>query len=205
MNNKIEKISEIQKDMLAEIFNLGMGQSLRALSELSGKEFEITFDLPHVEIIPREDFFSSLQGNKNSGMILQEYYGELSGQAVMYYPELSGKEIARLLVGPDIPLEKMDQLESDALAEVGNIFINSALSGLGNFIGKEIKTSVPQIVFPEAFGEKISKDNEWIIQLNSSFKIEHLEIDGRIAFIIDNATMKNLLDSIDLYIKKFGG
>lgn len=180
------QLSEDQIDVLAEIFNMGMGQSLNLISQISGKEHEILFNLPRVNLISLEDFISKLSTDKNIGIIKQDYNGTLCGQALMFYPELNGRELAKLLIGTDIPAEQVEKLEIDALLEVGNIFINSSLACLADFMEIEIKTQIPGIIYSETLQEKHLNNQDLIFELQAPFSIEHLEISGTIAFIIDN-------------------
>jgi chemotaxis protein CheC len=196
------KVSDLHKDMLAEIFNMGMGQAVNAISQLSGKGHEVAFELPSVEIIEKSEFIESISGGHELGIIIQTYHGDLKGKAYMYYPHISGKELAKLLIGTELPSDQIERLESDALLEIGNIFINASLASLANFIGKEIKTDLPQIVFSNLIGEETFAKNECIIQLNSKFMIDHMNIDGKVAFVLGNESLESLLQRIDEYLQE---
>lgn len=195
-------LNEDQVDMLAEIFNMGMGQSVNAFSLLSGKEHEVLFEIPNVELIPKEDFLKKIQAHGQMGFVMQEYSGDLKGKALMYYPEVSSKELAKLLIGTDVPADKLDTLEMDALTEVGNIFINSALASFANLMENEVKTSIPKIVYQDKINEEVFEGNQYIVHLAAPFKIDHLKIEGKIAFILDNQSVLTLLDAIDRFMNQ---
>lgn len=202
MQVKIKKLSSDQVDILAEVFNMGMGQSANAISALSGVEHEVLFGVPDVDLLTREEFLALFSKDSYTGMIVQNYHGELEGKALMFYPELSGKELARVLIGSDLPADQIEILESDALTEVGNIFINSSLACLGNFLDTDISTEIPQIVYnTNLVSDFFWEDNE-IIHLNAPFEIEHLGISGMITFIVDNGTTKRLLEVIDKLLEE---
>lgn len=199
----LNKLTEDQKDVLAEIFNMGMGQSLNLISQISGKEHEITFNLPSVELIELDSFLNKLTSDKSLGIIKQDYNGNLKGQALMFYPEISGKKLAKLLIGSEIPEDQIDKLEVDALLEIGNIFINSSLACLANFMEIEIKTDIPKIIYSEALDLKQLNNSNLIFELQAPFQIEHYKISGKIAFIIDNKSTQTLLKAIDDYVNEF--
>lgn len=202
MEAKTKKLSSDQIDILAEVFNMGMGQSANAISALSGVEHEVFFGVPDVDLLTREEFLNLFSKDTYTGMIVQNYYGELEGKALMFYPELSGKELARILIGSDLPADQIEVLESDALTEVGNIFINSSLACLGNFLDTDISTEIPQIVYnTNLVSDFFWKDNQ-IIHLNAPFQIEHLDISGMITFVVDNGTTKRLLEVIDKLLEE---
>ena len=195
-----KQLDELHMDMLAEIFNMGMGQAVFALSHLSGSEKEVKFQIPTVEVMDKSEFIKSAKVGHGTGMIIQNYYGELKGHAVMYYPELAGKQLAKLLIGTDIPPEKIESLESDAMTEVGNIFINAAITCLSRFLSAEIKTELPVVVYSDKLQGTLGIDTDEILVLNSQFNIEHMNIEGKLAFALDNISLKHLLDEIDRYL-----
>lgn len=201
MNEQKSTLQDLHKDILIEIFNMGMGQAALALSELCGKNYEVHFQIPQIGLVDKEVFFSSLESSSNS-MVIQPYHGDLNGKAIMFYPELAGKELARMLIGTDIPAEQIERLESDALMEVGNILINYSLASLANFIGKEIKTDLPQMADQHKIKKKLSHENQNIILLDSVFSIENLQVAGKMAFLLDNISLNDLIQKIDVYLKE---
>jgi chemotaxis protein CheC len=197
-----QKLEELHMDMLAEIFNMGMGQAVFAISHLSGKDHEVVFEIPSVEVVDKKEFINSTNITSGiGGMIVQSYHGQLEGCAVMFYPELGGKQLAKLLIGTDIPPEKIEQLESDALIEVGNIFINAAITCLSRFLSSEIKTDLPKVVYSDKLGLTLGEDTSELLLLNSSFTIEHMRIEGKLAFALDNISLQKLLKEIDRYLE----
>lgn len=197
-----KKINDIHLDMLAEIFNMGMGQAVSAISKLSGEKHEVRFELPSVDIITKEEFLSSLSEKRDLGIIQQTYRGDFSGKSYMYYPSVSGREFAKLLIGTEMPSDQIEKLESDALVEIGNIFINASIVGLADFLNKEIKTDLPQLVFSNFIDLESEGRGDWVVRLNSSFIIDHLNIEGKIAFVLQNESIDLLLDAIDAYIEE---
>jgi len=181
---------------------MGMGKSLNAISSLSGKEFEITFKLPNVNLLQRDEFLKKIKVESRFGLVLQGYSGQLEGKAFMYYPETSGKQLVKLLLGTDIPVEEVERLESDALIEIGNIFINSSISCLANFLETEIQTEIPQIIFQDKLDHSLLKENEYVIHLDAPFQIAHHDIEGVVGFILDNQSTKALLKAIDIYMEE---
>lgn len=189
-------LSEVHSDMLAEIFNMGMGQSLGVLSNITGRGFEITFTLPRVELGSRADFLSRVNEFQRMALIVQEYYGEINGNAIFYLPSASGKELARLLIGTEITAEQVEKLESEAMVEIGNIFINSSISCLSSFLNVPIQTRLPEMMFPDRIASWMAGSDE-ILHLHAEFKVEHLSIAGNVAYVLDDASIRRLLEIID--------
>lgn len=187
---------EDHADILAEIFNMGMGQSLGAISKLTGKEHEIKFNVPKVELISKEEFSKHVKEISRMPVIVQKYSGELEGSAFFYLPSQAGKELARLMIGSDVSAEQIEKLESDALVEIGNIFINSSLSCLSNFLTIHVKTDIPQMVFADRIDNWMRRSSE-IIYINTKFSIDHLNMSGQVSFILHDDSLKKLSDLMD--------
>lgn len=181
--------------MLGEIFNMGMGQSLGALSKFTGKEHEITFELPRVRLIKKSEFKAQLSSERLS-MVVQSYSGDIVGKAFFYFPVNAGRQLARLLIGSDIPLPQMEKVESDALLELGNIFINSSLGCLSGFLGANIKTHVPEFIYQTSLGPWLEEQNT-IIHLSAGFNIKHLNLRGDVALILEDGSLPKFVSLID--------
>lgn len=192
-------LNEDQTDMLAEIFNMGMGQSLGALSKITGQEHEITFSIPKIEVISRKDFFRKGEEVQRMALIIQKYTGDLKGNAIFYLPSSAGKELAKLIIGTDITSDQIERLESDAMIEIGNIFINSSISCLSNFLDLKIETKIPEMIFGDRLIALMEGDGD-IIHLNAQFNIAHLQLQGDVAFVIDNDSIQKLTQRIDRII-----
>lgn len=199
LDNKL-LLTDDHTDMLAEIFNMGMGHSLGALSKLTGREHEITFAVPKIQILSKEEFFKKVNEFPRMAMVIQEYSGEITGNALLYFPAHAGKELARLLIGSDIPLDQVEKIESDALTEIGNIFINSSISCLANFLGKEIETEIPELIFQDRLSLRMGRGEEGIIHLNAQFNVAHLKLEGEVAFSLFNESIQKFIHLIDAYI-----
>lgn len=194
--NTIIPLSEENRDILAEIFNMGMGRGLGALSKIASKGQEITFELPKVKTMMATSL-NEIIGPGSTAMIIQKYSGVIHGSAIFYFPPDAGKQLARLLIGTDIPVEKIETIESDALMEVGNIFINSSIGCLANFLNIEIHTGVPRLVYKDKVANELLQEKE-VIHLSAGFRIEHLKIDGHVVLILNDDSIKNLINILSL-------
>jgi hypothetical protein len=57
--------------------------------------------------------------------VRQDFSGVFSGRALLIFPEASSLELVRVVVGRQLALEDIVDLEDEALAETGNIILNS--------------------------------------------------------------------------------
>jgi chemotaxis protein CheC len=188
------ELTEDQVDILKEVFNLGMGRSLKALSKITGEDEEITATLPNIRLIKYEDFIDTFSKGEENVFISQNYSGEINGQSLMFFLNSKKCEFARILIDSSLPAEEISNLESDALIEIGNIFINAAISSLSDFLEIEIQTDIPEILTQNLI-LKNEGSQGLVIFLDSIFRIKHMDIEGQMGFLMGNNT-------IDILIKK---
>jgi chemotaxis protein CheC len=68
--------------------------------------------------------------------------GDASGVILMIFPEESGREIVRLVLGAQ-EAQPEDALSVSAMREIGNILTSAYLSAIGQFAGLSLIPSVP--------------------------------------------------------------
>ena len=69
-----------------------------------------------------------------------------SGRALLIFPEASSLELVRVVVGRQLALEDIVDLEDEALAETGNIILNSWVATIANLLKKNLKMSLPVVI-----------------------------------------------------------
>jgi len=78
--------------------------------------------------------------------VRQDFSGPFSGRALLIFPEANSLELVRVVVGRALTLEDIVDLEDEALAETGNIILNSWVATLANLLKRGLKMSLPVVV-----------------------------------------------------------
>jgi len=138
-------------DALTEAFNLSLGEATAAFSAIVREEIELS--VPVVEFVSRDELACRLQSGQAGGVedrlcrISQHFHtGDgFATDALLLFPEQGSLEIVRRMLGEDTSVEQITELEQDALAEIGNIIINSCMSSLADLFGSEITGSLPRV------------------------------------------------------------
>ena len=76
----------------------------------------------------------------------QAFEGDISGRALLIFPETNSLELVRAVTGGDLPLEDIIELEQEALAETGNVILNGCLATIANMLQRNLKMSLPEMV-----------------------------------------------------------
>ena len=134
------ELSELQKDALGELLNIGMGRASASLSEMVGEEVELS--VPKVDTLSRDEAIiriNSLVGNKVTA-IKESFKGAFWGDALLLFPENHSLELVRALIKDDtLPAEMISEMEQEALTEVGNIILNACLGSLANIFQENLE------------------------------------------------------------------
>src|SRR6185369_4381833 len=76
----------------------------------------------------------------------QIFEGDITGRALLIFPETKSLELVRAVTGGELPLEDIIELEQEALAETGNIILNGCLATLANQLNRSLTISLPEIL-----------------------------------------------------------
>ncbi len=137
-------LNDDEKDALKELFNIGIGRAAGSLSEMV--DDEVLLSIPHIAIITRQEAVGLIVERSADQItaVQQQFRGVFGGTALLVYPESSSLELVRSLIGEDIPLESLTELEQESLLEVGNIILNACLGSFANMMELELDFDLPE-------------------------------------------------------------
>jgi chemotaxis protein CheC len=201
------ELSELQHDALVEIFNIGVGQAARALSEIVSEE--VTMSVPSIRFLNRAGAAAMLgkYAQRVCG-VSQHYEGAFTTQAILMFPEDKSLDLVRLMVGEAVPFTELTEMEQEAMSEIGNIILNSCVGTMANLFDQELRGSLP--VYHLGSSEDIlaasgSKADAAVLMLHIDFSLETHEIHGHVAFILDMGALSDLQAQVDRYLGKIMG
>lgn len=130
----IEALTELERDALGEIANVAMARAASGLRQMV--QHQVLLSVPAVEILTQEtatQIFGT-PGSISLVAICQDFSGAFSGRALLIFPETNSLELVRAAVGRHLPLEDIVDVEDEALAEIGNIILNSWVATIANLL-----------------------------------------------------------------------
>lgn len=202
------ELTELQQDALVEIFNQGVGQAAAAMSRIVGEE--VTMSVPMIAFQSRAEVAQTLGSaeRRRISAVAQHFDGAFSTEAFLMFPEEKSLEIVRLMVGQNLSLEELSEMEQEAMSEIGNIILNSCMGTFANAAGKELQGSLP--TYLAGTGDDIlnMSGKEWdgmVLTLKIDFNIERHQIHGYVAFLLDMPALHDLQRHIDDYLHRLLG
>src|ERR1700710_313507 len=139
-------LTELERDALAELSNIARARAANSLRQLV--QNEVALAVPSVDILTKEAATSLVAKPDNPRLVAvrQDFAGVFSGRALLIFPEANSLELVRAVVGRQLPLEDIVDLEDEALAETGNILLNSWVATIANLLKRGLRMSLPVVV-----------------------------------------------------------
>jgi len=112
--------------------------------------------------------------------------------------------LVRVVVGRALTLEDIVDLEDEALAETGNIILNSWVATLANLLKRGLKMSLPVAVRGDGrhiFETAGQQQSNLVLFLHIRFEISKKEIRGYVALLMDIPSLDELRLLIADFIK----
>jgi len=190
--------NELQQDALCEIFNISVSQAAASLSEIVRDAVELS--VPKVEVCAADHAKQYFGDSYKICGIAQRFYGDFAGKAILLFPENRSLELVRLMVGLDLPLDELTDMEQDALIEIGNIVINACMASLADMFHQHFDCDIPQIIVGNSDAVLNGYDeNTSLIIIRIKFTISSKDLEGYIVFMVNAKSM----DALEVSVNKF--
>ncbi len=187
-------LSDIERDAVAEIANIAVGRAADSLRKIVGHE--VLMSVPSVEVLTREKAASALAkpGTKTFIAVCQSFQGPFSGRALLIFPEANSLALVRAILRREMSLEDVADIEDEALAETGNIILNSFVATLANVFKRVLTMSLPSVMRGDSrqLFEAPAVEDDLVLLLYINFEISQKEIRGYLALVMDLPSLETL-------------
>src|SRR3984885_7782706 len=202
-------LTDLQIDALTELVNIGVSRAALSLREMVGVQVHLC--VPTVSLVTRARAIAILGEREASNLVAvhQVFEGDITGRALLIFPETKSLELVRAITGGDLPLEDIIELEQEALAETGNILLNSCLATIANMLHRSLKMSLPEVLRGNAATffslAPPPEAGDVVMFLFINFAVRERDISGYIAMIMDLPSLTALIYLLDEFIERATG
>ncbi|OYX73939.1 MAG: chemotaxis protein CheX [Rhizobiales bacterium 32-66-11] len=189
-------LSDLERDALTEVVNIGVGRAAASLRKMVGRQ--VMLAVPSVEIVTPAGAAALIGQRENEDLVAvrQAFDGAFSGRALLIFPETKSLELVRAVVGDEMSAEQVCELEVEALAETGNVILNNCLGTMANMLQRSLKMSLPEVVrgsghYLFADGSD-SEQGGLVLFLYINFTVRDQDIRGYIAMLMDLPSLASL-------------
>jgi len=202
-------LSELERDALTEIVNIGVSRAASSLRKMVGHEVHLS--VPSIEIVsqPRAARLISERELDALVAVRQSFAGAFSGRALLIFPEANCLELVRAVTGDALDADEVLEMEQEALAETGNVILNSCLATMANMLKRSLTMTIPEVLrgngatlFEIAEGQTA---DGLVLFLYIDFAVRQRDIRGYIAMLMDLPSLAILRDLLDEFIARVVG
>lgn len=199
----IDKLNNLQMDVLREIGNIGAGNAATALAKMINKKVDM--DVPKVKVLEFMNVNDILGGAEKLVVgILLRVTGDLTGNIMFILDYAAAHILVNMLMGKSVEdIGDFDELDMSALKEIGNILSGSYLSALSSLANLTILPSVPDIAIDMA-GAILSvpaiefgKVGDTVLYIETQFSEGSTKVVGDFFLVPD-------VESYDILLKALG-
>ncbi|MBA4090977.1 MAG: chemotaxis protein CheX [Sphingobium sp.] len=182
-------LDDLERDALTEIVNIGVSRAASSLRKMIGDQ--VLLSVPSIEVVSQQRAARLISERETSELVAvrQDFSGPFSGCALLIFPETNSLELVRAVTGGELTAQEVVDLEHEALAETGNIILNSCLATMANMLKLSLTMTIPEVL--RGSGAMLFEVNEdgasegLVLFLYIDFAVRKHDIRGYIAMIMD--------------------
>ncbi|MBO1907685.1 chemotaxis protein CheX [Microvirga sp. 3-52] len=208
MKDHIE-LTDLEHDALTELVNIGVSRAASSLRKMIGEE--VLLSVPSIEIMAPQNATRLIRERETDELVAiqQQFEGAFSGRALLIFPEATSLDLVRAIIGSDVPLDQVADMEQEALAETGNIILNGCLATMANMLKQSLNISLPEVIRGDGaalFSLPHERPDEGLVLfLYINFSIRNRNIRGYIAMLMDLPSLAALKELIAGFIERVIG
>jgi chemotaxis protein CheC len=195
-------ISPEQLDALKEMIGVGMGKAADMLNEML--ESHIELKVPSLSIIKSDEFkYSKVNAALGEGKLASislGFQGSFNGNSTLVFPEESAAKLVVTLTNEEPGSIGLNSVMAGTLSEVGNIVVNGVMGSISNYLTNHVNYSLPSYVeggLSEILKLKDLPEDSTIMLVETTFKVESLQVEGSIFIVLEFGSFGGILSEID--------
>ncbi len=190
--------STMEKDLLKELANIGMGHAAISLSQLVNRNVDIS--LPELTVIP---VGSMCQGDHDIALTASGIAGQVKGLlAIVLSKETAFKLVDQMYGFKDGTTNSYGQDSESALKEFCNIIGGAFLSSLSDFLQLDLMPKIP--IFSEGHPSKVREEMKKyifeevddVLSVKTEMYIGGEVFEGRIYLILDASSFEKIIQKM---------
>ena len=202
-------LAELERDALTEIVNIGVGRAATSLRKMIGDQ--VFLSVPSIEVVSQKRAARLISEREVSDLVAvrQDFSGPFSGRALLIFPETNSLELVRAVTGGELSPQDVLDMEHEALAETGNVILNSCLATMANMLRRSLTMTIPEVLRGSGARlfevEEDSKTDGLVLFLYIDFAVRSRDIRGYIAMMMDLPSLAMLKELLGEFIARVVG
>jgi chemotaxis protein CheC len=203
-------LAELERDALTEIVNIGVSRAASNLRKMIGDH--VVLSVPSIEVVSQQRAARLITEREAAGLVAvrQDFEGAFAGRALLIFPETNSLDLVRAVTGGALSGDDLVEMESEALAETGNVILNSCLATMANLLKRSLVMTIPEVLRGSGatlfeIEEPADEADGLVLFLYIDFAVRRHDIRGYIAMIMDLPALETLRELLDEFIQRVVG
>ena len=198
-------LTEVQKDGLTEVINIGVGRAAGYLNEMVGSKVDLK--IPEIRILPPTDIGTETRFGESEEIscVYLDFFGGLIGKGVFALPTEDAVKLSAALTGEAIDSPELLSSLSDTLTETGNILVNGVMGSIVDLLEMRAEFAVPGFIKGRVVDVmKVFKVDavDVVVFIKAEFNIRDHDIGGNILLLFQMQSFETLISEINrLYLE----
>ncbi|MDD2500475.1 MAG: chemotaxis protein CheC [Geobacter sp.] len=205
MSNPLRELTELEKDALQEIMNIGFGRAAADLAEIIN--LHVILSVPHIAVLQSDEVIryvhDEIPDTTDMSMITQFFSGKFSGGSFLVFPHGEGRKLLRIFDGEMALIGEnydIDVLEKETLVEVGNIIIGACVGKIAEMLGDVVTYAPPRFFSQEqiydTLEDVLNSSDSFAILFKTVFNFEQYNVSGYLFLVSQYSIMPWLKQAI---------
>jgi len=193
------RLNEAQLDALRELFNIGIGRAAGSLSMVVRQPVDLSVPEVALHHTTSLDVMGALAMEQRLKIVSQEVKGPFRGRSALIFPENGGGAVVRAMVDSDLPPEVVDELQEEALSELGNIMINACVGAMSEVLHARFDVGLPvfNLGSMQALVDAGPQEQSVLLMIRIDMRLSKSNVDGFLAFMLSVDSFVELRDALD--------
>ncbi len=197
-------LDELESDLLAELFNIGVGKAADSLSRMVNQEVRLS--VPAVEFLTIRDMAEYLGSDSVICSVSQNMRGSFDARSMLMFPEENSLEVVRQLMGNHLSDELVTDMQEEALNEIGNIVLNACIGSIAATLDHKFDVDLPEFDQGkpmDLLSTAGSTADEGVLLIRIHMELSECAVRGYLAFLLGQASQGNLQKVLKVMLEKF--
>jgi chemotaxis protein CheC len=137
------KVSELEKDIIKEILNIGLARAADSFASISRDR--VLLKVPNMELISAKEVMETLEKFELTHQIIQsDIKGDFNGTTLMIFSDIHVRKLSEVCLNMKAPFPKeLNEMQESLLLEISNIITGAFVTQLSNILKANIYGSPP--------------------------------------------------------------
>ncbi len=201
---KTLELSEMQYDLLKELFNLGIGNAAASLSQLVNQE--VILSVPTLIFETKDELVQRLGVDERVISVSQAMDGPFSMNSMIVFSPEDSFDLVKQLLDQHLSDETLAELQSEALSEIGNIVLNACIGVIADALGESFSIELP--VFRDApaidmLEDAMDEGTNILLTIIVKMELRQNNVEGHLVFILNTDSMGNLYNTLNFMLESY--